>query len=39
MALQTPIETRNSGDVAGYWRLTRYQVDLVAGTVEFQRHG
>ena len=39
MALQIPLEIRNSGYVAAYWRLTHYQVDLVAGAVEFQLHG
>ncbi|MCO6419258.1 hypothetical protein JYK14_24300 [Siccirubricoccus sp. KC 17139] len=39
MALQTPIEIRNTGLVACYWRLTHTQTDLLAGVVEFRLHG
>ncbi|HYZ32444.1 MAG TPA: hypothetical protein VE684_09205 [Crenalkalicoccus sp.] len=39
MALSKPIEIRNSGHVAEYWRLTHCQVDHAAGVVEFRLHG
>ncbi len=39
MALLTPIEIRNTGLVAGYWRLTHVQLDHQAGVAEFRLHG
>lgn len=39
MAFLKPIEIRNTGHVAAYWRLTHVQVDHTAGIVEFRLHG
>lgn len=39
MALLKPIEIRNTGLVAAYWRLTHCQVDHAAGIAEFRLHG
>lgn len=39
MALLKPIEIRNTGLLAAYWRLTHCQVDHVAGVAEFRLHG
>jgi len=39
MALNKPIEFRNTGLIAAYWRLTHCQVDHGAGVVEFRLHG
>lgn len=39
MALSMPIEIRNSGLVAQYWRLTHLQVDHAAEVVEFRLSG
>jgi hypothetical protein len=39
MALLKPIEIRNTGLVASYWRLTHCQIDHPAGVVEFRLHG
>lgn len=39
MALSKPIEIRNTGLVAGYWRLTHVQLDHEAGIAEFRLHG
>ncbi len=39
MALLKPIEIRNTGLVAEYWRLTHCQLDHDAGVVEFRLHG
>ena len=34
-----PIEIRNTGLVAAYWRLTHCQIDHAAGIAEFRLHG
>jgi hypothetical protein len=39
MALLKPIEIRNTGLVAAYWRLTHTQADHLAGVIEFRLHG
>ena len=39
MALSKPIEIRNTGLVAAYWRLTHCQIDHAAGIAEFRLHG
>jgi hypothetical protein len=39
MALMKPIEIRNTGLVAAYWRLTHCQIDHAAGIAEFRLHG
>ena len=39
MALLKPIEIRNTGLVAEYWRLTHCQIDHEAGIAEFRLHG
>jgi hypothetical protein len=39
MALLKPIEIRNTGLVAAYWRLTHAQTDYTAGVIEFRLHG
>lgn len=39
MALSKPIEIRNTGLVATYWRLTHCQIDHAAGIAEFRLHG
>jgi hypothetical protein len=39
MALLKPIEIRNTGLVAAYWRLTHCQIDHGAGIAEFRLHG
>jgi len=39
MALQKPIEIRNTGLVASYWRVTHAQIDHTAGVAEFRLHG
>ncbi|RAI57198.1 hypothetical protein [Roseicella frigidaeris] len=39
MALIKPIEIRNTGLVATYWRLTHCQIDHAAGIAEFRLHG
>jgi len=39
MALSKPIEIRNTGLVARYWRLTHCQVDHGAAVAEFRLHG
>jgi hypothetical protein len=39
MALLKPIEIRNTGLVATYWRLTHTQTDHIAGVIEFRLHG
>jgi hypothetical protein len=39
MALHKPIEIRNTGHIASYWRLTHCQVDHAAEVVEFRLHG
>jgi hypothetical protein len=39
MAFMKPIEIRNTGLVAAYWRLTHCQVDHGAGIAEFRLHG
>ena len=39
MALKKSIEIRNTGLMAGYWRLTHVQLDHQAGVAEFRLHG
>jgi hypothetical protein len=39
MAFLKPIEIRNTGLVAAYWRLTHSQTDHEAGVLEFRLHG
>ncbi len=39
MALLKPIEIRNTGLTASYWRLTHVQLDHAAGVAEFRLHG
>jgi hypothetical protein len=39
MAFLKPIEIRNTGLVAGYWRLTHSQIDHAAGVAEFRLCG
>ncbi|MBK1656944.1 hypothetical protein [Paracraurococcus ruber] len=39
MALLKPIEIRNTGLVASYWRLTHCLLDHQAGLAEFRLHG
>ena len=39
MAFLQPIEIRNTGLVATYWRLTHCQIDHDAGVVEFRLYG
>ena len=39
MALLKPIEIRNTGLVAAYWRVTHSQIDHAAGVAEFRLQG
>ncbi|MDO9709026.1 hypothetical protein [Paracraurococcus lichenis] len=39
MALIKPIEIRNTGFLAAYWRLTHCQIDHGAGVAEFRLGG